>query len=156
MFHSDNGGPTCTRTITQIALPQPAPLCPLSGAISTSLHTVSILVHGNTEQSRTLVKMWWGQRAGSELEERRRVSDSVCARVCAFRYLHKEHDFYDLDDELEELGEKIDDGPPTSSDRSVVANSSQSVRSEGDLVQCLHSARVLCLHLLGRCEESDS
>ena len=105
----------------------------LCSRVCTSLHTVSILVHGNTEQSRTLVKMWWGQRAGSELEERRRVSDSVCARVCAFRYLHKEHDFYDLDDELEELGEKIDDGPPTSSDRSVVANSSQSVRSEGDL-----------------------
>ena len=57
----------------------------------------------------------------------------MCARVCAFRYLHQEHDFYDLDDELEELDETIDDGPPTSSDRSVVANSSQSVRSEGDL-----------------------
>ena len=59
--------------------------------------------------------------------------DPFCVRACALRYLHKVHDFYDLDDEVEELNETIADGLPTSSDRSVVTDSGQSVRSEGVL-----------------------
>ena len=49
------------------------------------------------------------------------------------RYLHKEHAFYDLDDEVEELNETISDRQFTKGDTHEASSSSHSVRPAGGL-----------------------
>lgn len=63
-----------------------------------------------------------------------RVYDCVRSHDCVYRYLHKEHAFYDLDDEVEELNETIGDRRfTTGGTHEANSSSSQSVRSAGEL-----------------------
>lgn len=59
----------------------------------------------------------------------------VCMVVYVHRYLHKEHAFYDLDDEVEELNEMISDRQFTKADVHQASSGSHSVRPAGGLGQ---------------------